>query len=88
MLAPNYLTTNQTEECPLASHTQYNNLSHFLFKKSFPGTSLMFQWLRLCTSTAGRVGSIPSEGTKIQHTMQSGQTIKIKKNSKNLTKDK
>ena len=36
MLAPNYLTTNQTEECPLANHTQNNNLSHFLLKKIFP----------------------------------------------------
>ena len=29
------------------------------------GTSLTFQWLRLCTSTAGSTGSIPGWGTKI-----------------------
>ena len=28
-------------------------------------TSLVVQWLRLCTSTAGGMGSIPGWGTKI-----------------------
>ena len=28
------------------------------------GTSLVVQWLRLCTSTAGGTGSIPGLGTK------------------------
>ena len=31
------------------------------------GTSLVVQWLRLLTSTAGDTGSIPSQGTKILH---------------------
>ena len=30
----------------------------------------MVQWLRLCASTAGGTGSIPSQGTKIPHAMQ------------------
>ena len=30
-------------------------------------TSLVVQWLRLCTSTAGGTGSIPGLGTKIPH---------------------
>ena len=30
-------------------------------------TSLAVQWLRLCVSKAGGVGSIPSQGTKIPH---------------------
>ena len=31
------------------------------------GTSLVVQWLRLCTSTAGGMGLIPGRGTKIPH---------------------
>ena len=30
-------------------------------------TSLVVQWLRLCTSNAGDEGSIPGQGTKILH---------------------
>ena len=30
-------------------------------------TSLVVQWLRLCTSTAGGEGLIPGQGTKIPH---------------------
>ena len=33
----------------------------------FIGISLVVQWLRLCTSTAGDVGLIPGQGTKIPH---------------------
>ena len=31
------------------------------------GTSLVVQWLRLCASNAGDMGSIPGQGTKIPH---------------------
>ena len=34
------------------------------------GTSLVVQWLRLRTSTAGGVGSIPGRGTKILRAVQ------------------
>ena len=34
------------------------------------GISLMVQWLRLCTSTAGGTGSIPSWETKIPHAVR------------------
>ena len=34
------------------------------------GTSLVVQWLRLCASNAGGVGSIPGLGTKIPHAVQ------------------
>ena len=34
------------------------------------GTSLVVQWLRLCTSTVGAAGSIPRQGTKILHAGQ------------------
>ena len=30
----------------------------------------MFQWLRVCASTAGGMGSIPGQGTKIWHAAQ------------------
>ena len=35
--------------------------------------SLVGQWLRLCSSTAGDMSSIPSQGTKILHAMWLGQ---------------
>ena len=46
------------------------------------GTSLVVQWLRLCTSTAGGGGgtsSNPGWGTKIPHGMQCGQNLKSQK---------
>ena len=42
------------------------------------GTSLVAQWLRLCASTVGGMGSISSWGIKIAQAMQHGQ-IKKKK---------
>ena len=40
------------------------------------GTSLVAQWLRLCTSTEGGAGSIPGGETKIPHAMWHGQKKK------------
>ena len=34
---------------------------------------LAVQWLRLCTSKAGGVGSLPSQGTETLHVAQQGQ---------------
>ena len=42
-------------------------------KNPTAGTSLVVQWLRLCASTAGGVGSIPGRGTKTPHDAGSGQ---------------
>ena len=39
----------------------------------------MVQWLRLCTSTAGGEGSIPSQGTKIPYAVQCGKQKPKKK---------
>ena len=39
---------------------------------SWIGTSLAVQWLRLCTSTAGDMHSMPGRGTKISHATQCG----------------
>ena len=50
-----------------------------LIRKTLPGTSLAVQWLRLCASTAGGMGSIPGWGTKIPHAAQYGQKEKRKK---------
>ena len=36
-------------------------------REGLVGTSLAFQWLRLCASTAGGAGSIPGQGSKILH---------------------
>ena len=43
----------------------------------FLGTSLPIQWLRLCASNAGGVGSIPGWGAKILHAMQGDQKKNI-----------
>ena len=40
------------------------------------GTSLAFQWLRLVTSNAGSVDSIPAQGTKIPHAVQAAERKK------------
>ena len=46
------------------------------------GISLVVQWLRLRVSTAGGVGSIPGQGTKIPHIcLAVGQKEKKKKTS-------
>ena len=44
-------------------------------QKACPGTSLVVQWLRLCTSNAGGVGSISGWGTEIPYAAQCGQKI-------------
>ena len=40
----------------------------FFFKINGNGTSLVVQWLRVCTFTARGRGLIPGRGTKIPHT--------------------
>ena len=45
----------------------------FLKKLLNDRASLAVQWLRLCTSTTGDMGSIPGWGTKILHAALSGQ---------------
>ena len=42
-------------------------------KMIYVGNSLAVQWLRLCASNAGSMGSIPGQGTKIPHAMRCGQ---------------
>ena len=39
----------------------------------------MVQWLRLCTSTVGGVGSIPGQGTKILHAAQPKKKKNVEK---------
>ena len=52
------------------------------YKNKTCGTSLVVQWLRLCTSNAGRTGSFPGSGTKIPHASWCGQ----KKQQQNKTR--
>ena len=42
-------------------------------------TSLVIRWLRLCTSNAGGLGSIPGQGAKLPCASQRSQKIKKKK---------
>ena len=53
-------------------------------KFSSVGTSLPVQWLRLRASTAGVVGLIPGQGTKILQAVQYGQKKKISSVSNQL----
>ena len=46
------------------------------FKNKSTVTSPVVQWLRLHAASAGDMGSIPSQGTKIPYATQSGQKIK------------
>ena len=48
------------------------------FKEEMWWTSLVVQWLRLCASTTGGLGSIPGQGTKILHATWCNQKIKKK----------
>ena len=50
------------------------------------GTSLVAQWLRLCASTVGGVGSVPGGGTKILHAVQSSHK-QTNKQTKKKTED-
>ena len=47
-------------------------------------TCLMVRWLKLHTSTAATMGSIPSWGTKILHAMQCSQKKKKESETKKL----
>ena len=47
-------------------------------------TTSLVQWLRLCASNAGGVGSILGWGTKIPYAMQHGQKIKMKRHPVHL----
>ena len=49
---------------------QYGN---FYKVKTRTGNSLVVQWSRFCTSTAGVRDSIPDQGTKIPHAVHCGQ---------------
>lgn len=49
-------------------------------KKLNIGTSQVVQWLRLCASPVGGMGSIPGQGTKILHVVWLGQKINKKLN--------
>ena len=46
-------------------------------KIDYGGTSLAVQWLRLHTSTAGGMGSIPVQGTKIPYVSWHSQKKKL-----------
>ena len=41
----------------------------------YQGTSLVVHLLRFCTSTAGGMGLIPGQGTKIPHATQHGKKL-------------
>ena len=53
-----------------------------VIKENARGTSLMFQWLLLCTFIAGGTGLIPGWGTKIPHVFRCAQKERKKKDLK------
>ena len=48
----------------------------------YMGSSLMIQWLRLCTFKAEVAGLILGQGTKIPHVSRHDQNLKLKKQLK------
>ena len=52
------------------------SLSAFLSKVQLCGTSLVLQWLRLCTVSTGDEGSIPGGGTKIPQVLPNDEKKK------------
>ena len=67
---------NQNGVTPKPSRVRIETVIFFSVIKI--GTSLAVQWLRLCASSAGGVGSIPGCGTKIPHVTQCGPNKKTK----------
>ena len=58
----------------------------FLSKNQEVQTSLVVKWLRLLASTAGGLGSIPGQGTKISHMVWTHKTNKTEKFTAGTTK--
>ena len=56
-----------------------SEFTKYLFKTSFLGTSLVVQWLRLCSSNAGDVSLILGWGIKIPRALWGVQNLKKKK---------
>ena len=54
-------------------------LSQSFNKNQTEGISLVGQWLRICTSIVGGMGSTPGLGAKISHTSCCGQKKKKKR---------
>ena len=50
---------------------KYSLMSELMFSEIF----LVVQWLRLCASNAGCVGSIPGWGDKISHAARHNQKV-------------
>ena len=73
------------KSCPVCSH-EHHGLQYLMIQKtgrvrmvtskSWAGTSLAVQWLRLWTSTVGGTGSIPGQGTLTSQTTWCGQKNK------------
>ena len=55
---------------PFRIHYSFQKERNAIFKITLLGTSLAIQWLRLCVSTAGGMGSVPGWGARILHATQ------------------
>ena len=55
------------------------NSSKHKSRNRIRGTYFLIQWLRICASTTGGLGSFPGEGTKISYAVQCGSKKKKKK---------
>ena len=72
-----FFTQNYYRENTLKKKFSNNSESkNLVIKILFWGTSLAVQWLRLHTSSAGGVGSIPGRGTKVPNATWHGQKKK------------
>ena len=55
---------NQNFRAWLIITSQTIKLTHIIDEEIKGGTSLVFQWLRLCASNGGRLRSVPGQGTR------------------------
>ena len=56
----------QRDLCSVQSIFHHTFIQHVVNNRD-RGTSVVVQWLRLCTPSAEGTGSIPGQGTKIPH---------------------
>ena len=78
------IVSHLTVLCSLSSLAVFLTLlpARVIILKCKVGVSLAIQWLRLCTSIIGGMGSIPGWGTKIPHAAWRGQKKRKEKKKK------
>ena len=74
-----HLNVWNTSNSKVRAHGIRASARRFLSNSEKSDFSLVIQWLWLCASHPGGLGSIPDWGTNIPHAMEHGQKLKKKK---------